>query len=59
MKYVHKLWSSYLDYQEKRAAYMTLQALTDYQLRDIGIGSRSDIRRMVWHKIKNQCQIST
>lgn len=27
---------------------MTLQALTDYQLRDIGIGSRSDIRRMVW-----------
>ncbi len=54
MKYVHKLWSSYLDYQEKRAAYMALQALTDYQLRDIGIGSRSDIRRMVWHN-KNQC----
>jgi len=24
-----------------------LHALTDYQLKDIGIGSRSDIRRMI------------
>ena len=50
MKYVHKLWLRYLDYQEKRAAYMTLQSLSDYQLRDMGIGCRSEIKRLLWKK---------
>ena len=52
MKYVHKLWSKYIDYQEKRAAYMALQALSDYQLKDMGIGCRNDIRRLIWQKQK-------
>jgi len=46
-QYLYKLWESYLIYQEKRAAYEVLNSLSDYQLKDIGVGSRSDIRRMI------------
>ena len=46
-QYLYKLWERYLIYQERRAAYEVLNTLTDYQLKDIGVGSRSDIRRMV------------
>jgi len=47
--YLHKVWTSYLDYQERRAAYMTLKTLPDYLLKDMGI-HRSELKYKVFHR---------
>jgi len=46
--YIHKAWSSFLDYQERRAAYMTLKSLPDYLLKDMGL-HRSELQYKVFH----------
>ena len=44
--FIKRIWSNYLDYQQKRAAYYALQSMSDKQLSDIGI-PRCDINRRV------------
>ena len=51
--YLQKLWSRYLDYQEKRAAYVTLTALPDRLLRDMGV-SRAELHYKVFHGGENE-----
>jgi len=46
--YIHKAWSNFLDYQERRAAYVTLSNLPDYLLKDMGI-SRGELRYKIFH----------
>ena len=46
-KYFYKIWNNYLDYKERRAAYVILRSMSDYTLKDIGL-YRSDIRRQVF-----------
>jgi len=41
------MWNNYLDYKERRAAYVTLRSMPDYMLKDMGL-YRSDIRRQVF-----------
>jgi len=45
--YIHRAWSSFLDYQERRAAYVTLKGLPDYLLKDMGI-SRGELHYKVF-----------
>lgn len=47
--YLTKAWSSFLDYQERRAAYVTLNSLPDRLLKDMGI-HRSELKYKVFHK---------
>lgn len=47
--YIHKAWAKYLDYQEKRAAYMVLKSLPDRLLRDMGV-HRSELKHKVFHR---------
>jgi uncharacterized protein YjiS (DUF1127 family) len=42
-----KMWASHLVLQERRASYYILKAMTDKQLKDIGV-SRSDIKQRVF-----------
>ena len=46
-KYFYKMWNNYLEYKERRAAYVVLRSMSDYTLKDIGL-YRSDIRRQVF-----------
>ena len=41
------MWNNYIEYKERRAAYVTLQSMPDYMLKDVGL-YRSDIRRQVY-----------
>ena len=47
--YISKAWSSFLDYQERRAAYVTLKSLPDHLLKDMGI-YRSQLKYKVFHR---------
>ena len=48
-QYLHHLWTSYLDYQERRAAYMILKQMPDYLLKDMGI-SRGELKYKVFNR---------
>ena len=50
--YLQKLLSRFLVYQEKRAAYVTLTALPDRLLRDMGV-SRAELHYRVFHGGEN------
>lgn len=47
MKFLARMWVAFKRYEEKRAAYMVLQAMSDKQLRDLGI-TRGEIRSRVF-----------
>jgi uncharacterized protein YjiS (DUF1127 family) len=44
---IKKIWKRIVDMQERRAAYWTLQHMSDKQLRDIGV-TRGELKQRVY-----------